>query len=77
MPNYKDTAGNLHFLDDAKFTYLLPKDCVEIADEEAAAIQLSAQQRLAAEALPVNTLADQILDDPAALAKLKMALGLV
>lgn len=38
MPHYKDQAGKLHFLDDAAFEHLLPDGCVEITDDEAAAI---------------------------------------
>jgi len=41
MPNFKDTAGKLHFLDDASFAHLLPEGCVEITDAEAAAIHQS------------------------------------
>lgn len=36
MPHYKDTNGKLHFLDDARFEYLLPAGSVPITDEEAA-----------------------------------------
>lgn len=39
MPYFKDKTGGLHFLDDANFAHLLPENCVEITDEEAAAIQ--------------------------------------
>ena len=39
MSNYKDTNNNLYFLDDAKYIYLLPSDCVLITDEEAKAIR--------------------------------------
>ena len=35
MPNYKDTDGNLHFLDDQRFEYMLPLGCVAISDHEA------------------------------------------
>ena len=41
MKTFKDTNNNLHFLDDASFTNLLPSDCVEITDEEAEAIRVS------------------------------------
>lgn len=39
MPHYKDTANNLHFIDDAAFAHLLPADCVAITDEEAEALR--------------------------------------
>lgn len=39
MPYFKDKTGGLHFLDDADFAHLLPDGCVEISDEEAAALQ--------------------------------------
>lgn len=39
MPYFKDQTGGLHFLDDAVFSSLLPADCVEITDDEAAALQ--------------------------------------
>lgn len=35
MPNYKDPAGGLHFLDDASFAHLLPVGSIEITDAEA------------------------------------------
>jgi hypothetical protein len=35
MPNFKDPAGNLHFLDDAAFSDLLPAGSVQITDAEA------------------------------------------
>ena len=38
MPNYKDTSGNLHFLDDAAFAYLLPVGSEEISAAEAQAL---------------------------------------
>lgn len=38
MPHYKDTSGNLHFLDDAAFAHLLPPGCEEITDAEAQAL---------------------------------------
>jgi len=41
MPNYKDTNNNLHFLDDASFTYLLPTGCISITAEEAQSIRIS------------------------------------
>jgi len=34
--NFKDTNNKLHILDDVSFIHLLPSDCVEITDEEAA-----------------------------------------
>jgi hypothetical protein len=39
MPYFKDTAGGLHFLDDAAHANLLPAGCVPISDAEAVAIQ--------------------------------------
>lgn len=39
MPYFKDKANAIHFLDDVSFTHLLPEGCVEITDEEAAALQ--------------------------------------
>ena len=39
--HFKDTNNNLHFLDDASFTHLLPSDCVKITDKEAEAIRQS------------------------------------
>ena len=41
MPLYKDENENLYSLDSPEFEYLLPADCVEITDEEAAAIHQS------------------------------------
>lgn len=41
MPHYKDTANQLHFLDDAAFEYMLPEGCVQITDEEAEAIRVA------------------------------------
>jgi len=38
MPHYKDTNNQLHFLEDTGFENMLPEGCVEITDEEAAAI---------------------------------------
>lgn len=38
MPNYKDQAGKLHFIDDVAFEHLLPAGCVQITDEDAAEI---------------------------------------
>ena len=35
MPNYKDKYIQVHFIDDEKFSYLLPDGCVKITDEEA------------------------------------------
>ena len=39
MPNYKDKNNQIHFLDSKQYEYLLPAGCVEITDEECAAIQ--------------------------------------
>lgn len=38
MPHYKDSENKLHWLDDAAFSSLLPNGCVEITEEEAAAL---------------------------------------
>lgn len=38
MPYFKDTKNNVHFLEDAIFSYLLPDGCVEITDTEAKAL---------------------------------------
>lgn len=48
MPHYKDLNGGLHFLGDAAFRHLLPDDCVEITDEEAATLRAPTKaQRIA------------------------------
>ena len=39
MAYYKDTNNQLHWLDDSAFEHLLPQGCVQITEEEAAAIQ--------------------------------------
>ena len=49
MPYYKNAAGKLYFLDDAKFVGALPTDCVPITDVAAAEI-LSAQSAAGAAA---------------------------
>ena len=36
---YKDITNQIHWLDNPAFEYLLPKGCVQISDEQAAAIQ--------------------------------------
>jgi hypothetical protein len=41
MQNYKDTNGNLHFLDSTDFEYLLPEGCIAIFDAEADSIRNS------------------------------------
>lgn len=35
MPYYKDNTNKVYFLDDAKFSNILPKDCVAITEDEA------------------------------------------
>ena len=40
MPNYKDPAGGLHFLDDASFAHLLPAGSVQITDAEAESMRV-------------------------------------
>lgn len=39
MLYFKDKTNGVHCLDDAAFAHLLPEGCVEITDEEAAALQ--------------------------------------
>jgi hypothetical protein len=50
MPYFKDENGCLHFLDDANFAHLLPEGCVEIADEEATALQKPTREQAIAHA---------------------------
>lgn len=38
MPHYKDQAGKVHFLENASHAAMLPAGCVEITNEEAAAL---------------------------------------
>lgn len=38
MPYYKDLAGNLHFLDNADFSDLLPSGAIQLTDAEAVAM---------------------------------------
>lgn len=38
MPHFKDLNNNIHFLDNAAFSYLLPSGAVAITDVEASAI---------------------------------------
>jgi hypothetical protein len=45
MPHYKDLENKLHFLDSAKYEYLLPVGCISIIDEEAS--QIRAEQEAA------------------------------
>lgn len=42
MPNFKDSNGGLHFLENVAFENLLPDGCVEITDAEAEAIRAAA-----------------------------------
>ena len=39
MPHYKDTSGNLHFIESAEFEYLLPVGCLKLSDKDAAKLQ--------------------------------------
>jgi hypothetical protein len=39
VPYYKDANNHLHFLENEVYAHLLPVDCVEISDAEAASIQ--------------------------------------
>lgn len=61
MPHYKDSKNKLYFLDDAASAAdFLPTDCLEISDEEEAAIrrknqpEISPEQRLISEILTVE-----------------------
>lgn len=45
--HFKDKKNNLHFIDDASFIHLLPSDCVEITDEEAAQLLVITAAQLA------------------------------
>lgn len=63
MPFFKDPADNVHFLDHASFSYMLPPGSVEIADAEAARLQ-TPQPLTAAEIIATYTAAIQKrLDD--------------
>ena len=35
MPHYKDAENRLHFLDDERYSYMLPPDCSRITEAEA------------------------------------------
>lgn len=48
MPNYKDGNNKVHFLDDAKFEYLLPVGSVPITDAEVAILQAPTSEELIA-----------------------------
>lgn len=39
MPYYKDLSGELHFLEQEQYEYLLPEGCKQIKNSEADAIQ--------------------------------------
>lgn len=41
MPHYKDSQNNLHFIE-KEHEHFLPRGCVEITDQEANTIRLSA-----------------------------------
>ena len=71
---FKDTNNTLHFLDSAKFKYLLPADCTPITDEEAQAIQaeIEANQPTPVELTPQEKLASAGLT----VDELKLLLGL-
>lgn len=79
MSHFKAPDNALHRLDDDRFEYLLPPGSVKITDEEADAIraeQAAAEQLAVREGpTPAVDLVDQVLADPAALARLKAALG--
>lgn len=67
MPYFKDTQNNLHFLDDVQYIYLLPEGSLEITDEEAEAIRLSAITELTLEqqAESVRQALQSTIDDKA------------
>ena len=66
MPHFKDTENKLHFIDDIKFSNILPCGSVEITDEEAMEIAVEAQrpktdeEKIAAIQLSVTTHLDQV-----------------
>jgi hypothetical protein len=39
MPHYKDTQNKLHWLDSSEHEFLLPKNCVQITEEEAESLR--------------------------------------
>lgn len=71
MQHYKDTENNLHWLDSTDFEHLLPRGCVPITDEEAAAIHAAEQaaieaaktyaQKRAAEYPPITDYLDGVV----------------
>ena len=48
MQYYKDTENNLHWLESTDFEHYLPRGCVPITDEEAAAIRAAEQAAIEA-----------------------------
>lgn len=79
MSHFKAPDSSLHWLDDDSFEYMLPAGSVKITDEEADAIRAEqvAEQPAPKEPTLAVDLVDQVLADPAALARLKAALGSV
>ncbi|ASJ24320.1 DUF4376 domain-containing protein [Laribacter hongkongensis] len=69
MPNYKDTNGALHFLDDVAFAYILPAGCIPITDADAAEL-------LAPEPEPLDTLRDRALSSLPVWEKSERAAGI-
>ncbi|ASJ26199.1 DUF4376 domain-containing protein [Laribacter hongkongensis] len=69
MPNYKDTNGALHFLDDVAFAYILPAGCIPITDADAAEL-------LAPEPEPLDTLRDRALSSLPVWEKAERAAGI-
>jgi hypothetical protein len=67
MPYYKDTENKLHWLDSAEHKGYLPAGCVQITDEEAAAIHaanapvLTYAQKRAAEYPPMTDYLDGVV----------------
>jgi hypothetical protein len=49
MQAYKDSNNKLHVIDDEKFEYLLPKDCVKISQAEADELIKSTPEQVKAE----------------------------
>jgi hypothetical protein len=45
MPYFKDTNGKLHFIEDERFSYLLPPGSKKVSDEEAKKIEEKAKPK--------------------------------
>jgi len=68
---YKDTANNIHVLDDPRYEYILPSGCVSITQEEAEALKpVPPEPTYAdlrrAEYPPIEDLVDGLVKDDAA-----------